>query len=96
MKTVIPLHQIPQPTRGHEGIARALTKPIKESNAGKFAFKDTSSILLVKCGILGLYRDDGKENGNYYIILGIDWGNMLWNELELRDYLGGITGLCWI
>ena len=25
---------------------------------------------------MGLYRDDGKDNGNYYSIIGISWGYM--------------------
>ena len=34
--------------------------------------------------ILGLYRDNGKENGNYYSIIGIYW-----------DYTGLLVEHCW-
>ena len=34
--------------------------------------------------ILGLYKDNGKENGNYYSILGLYWG-----------YIGIILGFYW-
>ena len=26
--------------------------------------------------IWGLYRDTGKENGSYYVIIGLYWGNI--------------------
>ena len=34
---------------------------------------------------IGQYRDDGKENGNYYSMLGLYWDN--------GDYIGFILGL---
>ena len=36
--------------------------------------------------ILGLYRDNGKENGNYYSMLGVKlcWG---WGPLSGRQYI---------
>ena len=33
------------------------------------------------CVILGLYRDNGKENGSYYIIIGYIFG-LYWHSLD--------------
>ena len=37
---------------------------------------------------LGLYRDNRKENGNYYSIMGIYWGPKYPNNLGLRTSTG--------
>ena len=29
--------------------------------------------------ILGLYRDNREENGNYYVIIGLNWGYICMN-----------------
>ena len=43
--------------------------------------------------ILGLYRDNGKENGNYFIIagyIGVIWGIMEKKmETTIMGYMGG-------
>ena len=41
---------------------------------------------------LGLYRGNGKENGNYYCILGLYWDNGKENGScrNHRDYIGVI------
>ena len=41
-------------------------------------------------GLLGLYRDNGKENGNNYIIIGYILGLYRDNEKENGNYHNGI------
>ena len=43
--------------------------------------------------ILGLYRDNGKENGNYYNIIGYMWGfsyyySYIYNGLYCSSFRG--------
>ena len=45
--------------------------------------------------ITPVYRDDGKESGNYYSILGLYWdnGKENGNYRKYRGYIGYILGL---
>ena len=38
--------------------------------------------------IFGLYRDNGKEHGNYYSILGLCWDNGKTTDITILGYMG--------
>ena len=49
----------------------------------------------------GLYRDNGRENGNYFILLGFIWGfywcyiGILENKMETAMQGSVYTGFIW-